>query len=118
MIRLLLFLYPKSWRATYGDEYAALLEETRLTPRALLDVVAQAVRLRASTGGTAPLVALALVWSAVVEIVAVRAGLTDNVLWVPRTPLQALALLGLLAPWVALAARRRGPHRHARPAPR
>ena len=32
MIRLLVALYPKAWRRAYGEEYAALLEQTRLTP--------------------------------------------------------------------------------------
>jgi hypothetical protein len=44
MIRLLVALYPKKWRAEFGEEFAALLEDTRLTPRA----VALAHRLRRS----------------------------------------------------------------------
>jgi hypothetical protein len=36
-------LYPSSWRARYGDEFAALLEEYPLTPFALLDIVVGAL---------------------------------------------------------------------------
>jgi hypothetical protein len=31
MIRLLVALYPRKWRATFGEEFMALLEDTRLT---------------------------------------------------------------------------------------
>src|SRR5437868_3004700 len=34
----LLRLYPAAWRERYGEEFAALLEECRLTPLALLDI--------------------------------------------------------------------------------
>jgi hypothetical protein len=36
-------LYPSSWRARYGDEFAALLEEYPLTPFALFDIVVGAL---------------------------------------------------------------------------
>lgn len=32
MIRLLVALYPRKWREAFGAEFAALLEDTRLTP--------------------------------------------------------------------------------------
>lgn len=35
MIGLLVALYPRKWRAVFGEEFAALLEDTRLTPRAV-----------------------------------------------------------------------------------
>ncbi len=35
----LLRLYPAAWRKRYGDEFAALLEDVRPTPLALLDVL-------------------------------------------------------------------------------
>lgn len=37
--RSLLRLYPAAWRARYGDELAAMLDELRLSPFALLDVL-------------------------------------------------------------------------------
>ena len=35
----LVALFPRSWRQRYGDEFEALLEETGLSPRDLLDVL-------------------------------------------------------------------------------
>ncbi|MGH2517241.1 MAG: hypothetical protein ACRDHP_16450, partial [Ktedonobacterales bacterium] len=35
----LLSLYPPAWRSRYGDELAALLEATRLSPFVFLDVL-------------------------------------------------------------------------------
>ncbi|HEV7128468.1 MAG TPA: hypothetical protein VGN32_13640 [Ktedonobacterales bacterium] len=35
----LLDLYPRAWRARYGDEFAALLEDCSLTPFVLIDIV-------------------------------------------------------------------------------
>jgi hypothetical protein len=32
MIGLLVALYPRRWREEFGGEFAALLEQTRLTP--------------------------------------------------------------------------------------
>jgi hypothetical protein len=36
---LLVNLYPERWRARYGEEYRALLEQLSLTPRLLVDIV-------------------------------------------------------------------------------
>lgn len=105
MIRLLLTLYPKAWRHTYGEEYAALLEQTRLTPSVVVDVLAQAVKLHANAHWSRFLVGVAVLVSIAVEIVARTMGLAVNVLWAPHTLAQAVALLALLAPWAALAVR-------------
>lgn len=37
--RWLLALYPAHWRARYGDEFSALLDETPLTPALVIDVI-------------------------------------------------------------------------------
>ena len=105
MIRMLLALYPKAWRRTYGEELAALLEQTRITPRVVLDVLAQAAKLQADAHWTGCPVGLAVLVSTGVEIVARTMGLAVNILWVPHTPAQAVALLALCAPWVAMAVR-------------
>ena len=39
MIRAFAALYPKSWRARYGDEFDALLADQRLTPAAIVDLL-------------------------------------------------------------------------------
>jgi hypothetical protein len=48
-------------------------------------------------------VTAALVVSTAVEVVALNAGITDNVLWPPTTPVRGLLLLALLLPWVPVA---------------
>ncbi len=42
----LVAIYPPDWRARYGDEYLALLEQLPLTPRVLADHVRAAVAVR------------------------------------------------------------------------
>ena len=42
----LLRLYPKTWRERYGDEFAALLEQCRLSPMMLCDVLLGALDAR------------------------------------------------------------------------
>lgn len=44
LARLLLGLYPRRWRARYGDEFMALLESTAAGPLAVVDVVGSALR--------------------------------------------------------------------------
>jgi hypothetical protein len=80
MIRLLLALHPRSWRARYGDELRALLETTPRTPGVVVDVLRNAGRqhARVHRGRVQVLAAVAL--SALVEVAAVHAGLTVNIL--------------------------------------
>lgn len=116
LIRVLVALHPKDWRERYGEEFAALLEDTLLadtglTPSAVGNVMVQAagLRLRAHPGRL--LLVTAVLVSVTCEVVAQRTGLGQNVLWLPTDPLRALALLGAVGPWAALiiraAARRR-----------
>ena len=58
--RLLLRLYPRWWRARYGDEFDALLEESRSGWRSTLDVIKGAFVMRMRGFVTLPL-AVALV---------------------------------------------------------
>ena len=44
-------LYPRRWRARYGEEFGALLEQAPLTWRTVLDVFSGALRMRISNGG-------------------------------------------------------------------
>jgi hypothetical protein len=107
MIRFLVALFPKVWRGSYGDEFAATLEQTRLTPRTVLDVLALAAKLHISLHRDWLLVSAAVLVSVGIEIVARTAGLTANVLWPPTTPTRAAALAALVAPWAALVVRGR-----------
>jgi hypothetical protein len=110
MRRLLLAMYPKRWRAQYGEEFAALLEDTPMTPAAVVDVLRHATGLHLRTRPKLVRVTGAALVTAAVEAMALHAGLTDNILWAPSTPARALALAVALAPGALLAgpaARRR-----------
>lgn len=121
MRRLLLVLYPKSWRRRYGDELAALLEDTPLSPAVVFDTAWHGLRLRlrlgAGAGGRSPGVILALLaLCGLCEAAFERAGVTTNVLWAPDTMLRGAALVVTVTP-LALAltcAAGRGPGRGAR----
>jgi hypothetical protein len=104
MIRLLVAVYPRQWRAEFGEEFAALLEDTRLSPRAVADVLAGAGKLHAERHQRLAVVIAALVWSGGMEFLSARARLTADILWAPTTPARALALAATIAPWAALAA--------------
>ncbi|MCM3885512.1 hypothetical protein [Frankia sp. R82] len=98
MRRILLALYPRKWRARYGDEFAALLQDTPLTLVAVIDVLRHAAGLRLQARPRLTQVAAWALATAAIEIVALRAGLTDNILWAPTTPLRTLALAAVLTP--------------------
>lgn len=100
MIGFLIGLYPRAWRARYGDEFAALLEEGSLGPFVVLDVLRHAARLQVGVHRGLVLFASALALSASAEVAAVRMDLTNNILWPPTTPLRTLALAGAVPPWV------------------
>lgn len=56
IVRVLLHLYPRGWRARYGEEVAELLVREAFTPRLVLDLIAGAVDARltpqaSATGG-------------------------------------------------------------------
>ncbi len=42
-MRKLVYLYPRAWRARYGEEFLVLLEEQASTPRAVVDLILGAV---------------------------------------------------------------------------
>jgi hypothetical protein len=104
MRRALVRLTPRSWQERYGEELLALLEDTELTPAAVADVVRAATVLRARAHMRLLLVVATLMVSASAEWVAVRTGITDNILWLPRTPVSFFGLAAVVGPWVALVA--------------
>lgn len=114
MTRYLLALYPRQWRERYGEEFAALLDDTPPTLPMVVDVVYHAAALHAGRHQNALRVCAAVMVSALVEIVSVRAGLTTNILWAPTDPVRASALVAAVGPWLVLAqaafAHRRRPH--------
>lgn len=100
LIRVLVALYPRRWRASFGEEFAALLGDTRMTPRVVVDVVVTAARLQVSYHRRPLLVLASLLWSGSLERLSVHARLTANLLWAPTTPTRAVALAATVGPWV------------------
>lgn len=115
MIGFLLALHPRSWRARYGAEFRAVLEASPLTWAVALDVLLNAARQHARAHALALRGIAALAVSVVVEVVAVRAHLTDNILWPPTTPLRTVALAAVLLPWQPVVAKLRWSIRRRRP---
>jgi hypothetical protein len=113
--RALVALHPKDWRSRYGVEFAALLEDTRLSPSTVVNVIAHGAGLQVRAHRRAVLVvaAVALV-SVTCEVIAHRFLQTPNVLWLPTDPLHALALLGTVGPWAVVLGSICARHRSAR----
>ena len=53
MTHILIRLYPAGWRARYGDEFEALLEERPLGPFDVADIVMSAIDARIRPRGVA-----------------------------------------------------------------
>jgi hypothetical protein len=102
MIRLLVRLYPRRWRARFEDEFVEVLEAEGLRPRVVVDVVLHAVRVRLDPRRPGARAVIAVVVVALVERSAVASGLTDNLLWVPRG-LRSAVLLAVVGAGLTVA---------------
>jgi len=99
---LLLHLYPLRWRQRYRAEFGALLDATPLTLLVVIDVVRHACAEHVASRPRAARAAAPLAAFAVLDAATAQAGITDNILWAPDTPLRALMLTVTVAPLVAL----------------
>jgi hypothetical protein len=108
LISLLVGLHPKRWRAEYGDEYRALLEQTPLTARIVADVLGAAVRLQLAARRVVLCSVAALLLSSIGEVIAVHGGYSDNILWIPSSAVKLMLLAAVILPWVAVIAVVRG----------
>lgn len=116
MRTVLVAMHPREWRQRYGEEFRALLEDTRLTRAAVFDIARHCAALHARAHARVLLLTGAAVVSVTCEVAALCAGLTANIFWAPTNLLRALALLGTAAPWVvalhlSVAVRRRAVRR-------
>lgn len=111
----LVAMHPRAWRQRYGEEFRALLDDTTLTPAAVVDILTSCLALQARAHPRALLVGAAALASVTCELAALRTGLTANILWAPTNLARALALVGTTGPWlvatVSIAVRRRTAHR-------
>jgi hypothetical protein len=99
---VLLRLHPRSWRDVHGVEFAALLEDTPWTARAVADVVRHAGREQRQAHPRLWATAAVVVLFAVLELASVHAGVTANLFWAPTTPYRAFALGVTVGPLVGL----------------
>jgi hypothetical protein len=90
LARWLVALYPARWRARYGDEFLALLDEQPVTPTLVLDVIRGAIDAHAAPP-TAGAIAMRTRTPALVSILAV-------LLVLPATTFLAAALVRGLQP--------------------
>lgn len=102
MRRLLVSLFPRAWRSEYGEGFAELLDHTPLS----LGVVLDCLRSAAMAHVRAPCVPVALVaaavWFAAMNVVAIRTGVTVNILWAPTSLRRGLMLIVALGPPVVM----------------
>lgn len=97
----LIRLYPRSSPARCDGELAALLDDTPLSFAVVADIVHCAALDHVHRRSRLTVLA-ALLTFAVLDAVAVRVGVTDNVLWAPTTPGRSAMLIVTVAPLAAL----------------
>jgi len=98
---LLLSLYPKAWREQYGEEYAALLEDTGMSVATVLDVAKVGCLLRLRAYEKSLIIIAAASLYALSGVMCIRLGLTENwPIWIPTNLLQTVGLVITLAPFV------------------
>lgn len=99
MRQWLLSLYPKPWREQYGEEYAALLEDTELSVAVAADVAKMACTLQLSVYGHSLSAIIAACLYAASGVACIHLGLTQNwPIWMPTNIWQAVGLMITLVP--------------------
>ncbi len=97
----LIRLYPRGSAARRDGELAALLDDTPLSLAVVADIVHCAGL--DHVGRRSPVTVLVALFAfAVLDALAERVGVTDNVLWAPTTPTRAGMLAVTLAPLIGL----------------
>lgn len=96
MIELVLKMYPRAWRERYEDEFRALLEDTGCSPRIVANVAWGALRMQLRHRHAVLTTALFLAGFALLEAVALRTGVTENIFWRPDGPASLALLVGVV----------------------
>jgi hypothetical protein len=102
MRRLLVRLFPGAWRSEYGEGFAELLDHTPLSPAVVLDCLRSAAMAHVRAHCVAVVLVAAAVWFAAMNVVAIRTGITVNILWAPTSVRRGLMLMMTLGPPLAL----------------
>jgi len=99
---LLVRLFPRSWRDRYGEGFADLLAGTPLNVAVVVDCLCSAVLAHVRLRRLPVAVVAAAIWFAAMNVVAIRTGVTVNILWAPTSPGRGLLLLVAVVPPVAM----------------
>jgi len=108
MRRLLVRLYPRRWRDDYGEGFARLLDETPLSAGIVVDCVRGAGTAHLRGHPLAAAIGVSAIWFMVAQVLALRSGVTANLVWAPTSPARSLMLLSTFVPPIGLMARARG----------
>lgn len=100
LAHILIRLYPTRWRARYGDEFDALLHQTPLTPRVVVDILGACMRMHARVHRLGLMLGAAVVVSMVSETCARVLDDVPNILWTPTDFSDLLLLVGSVGPWI------------------
>lgn len=98
MRRLLVGLFPREWRDEYGEGFAGLLDEAPLSLGVVLDCLRSATIAHVRAHIMPVALTVAAVWFAAANVVAIRTGVTVNILWAPTSLTRGLMLLVAVAP--------------------
>lgn len=101
-----LALHPRLWRERYGEEFTALLEDSPMTARTVIEVATHALGAQAKAHVNGLLLIAALIVSMSCHPALRLTGLTANILWAPSDLARGALLAGILVPW---AHRKSGP---------
>jgi hypothetical protein len=103
MSYILLWLYPKAWRQTYGDEFIALLDDLGWPLSGVLDAIRQGFRERIATHTLGVVRLVAGTYFAIIEYIAVRNNITRNMFWLPHGLVSGI-VLGVVCACIVLVA--------------
>jgi hypothetical protein len=99
---LLVRLFPRAWRSEYGEGFAELLGHTPLSLVVVVDCLRSAVMAHVRAHCVPVTLVAAAVWFAAMNVVAIRTGITVNILWAPTSLRRGLMLMMTLGPPLAL----------------
>lgn len=93
MYKMLILLYPRSWRDQYGEEYQALLEDLGLSLSTVANSVWTALTMRVREHIKLLITIVGMLQYQICEQYSLNHGLTANILWAPTTPQRAIWLV-------------------------
>jgi uncharacterized membrane protein len=102
MTRVLLWIYPKSWRQAYGEEFIALLDDLDWPLSGILDAIRQGIRERIDHNQLGIIRLVSFAYFAVIEYCAVKNNITNNMFWMPHGIISYLTLAAVCTSLIVL----------------